>query len=119
MSPNHICFLYGTRLYNCNRAIYKYLPKQTGVLPIARLSFLCLPSSANLFENFFQTLKMANKEVDPEICDQETKRQEFSKALFNTLAPAVKQCDEVVRGVFQSQNKVLKELSNLEKSMVV
>ena len=48
--------------------------------------------------------------------DPETKRVEFSKALFNTLGPAVKQCDEVVRGVFQSQNKVLTELSNLEQS---
>eukprot|EP01083_Nonionella_stella_P284176 967281_1 len=47
--------------------------------------------------------------------DPDTKRQEFAKALFDTLAPAVRQCDEVVRGVFQSQNKVLTELSNLEQ----
>ena len=44
----------------------------------------------------------------------DSKRKEFSKALFDTLAPAVRQCDQVVRGVFQSQDKVLAEISNLE-----
>lgn len=55
---------------------------------------------------------------DDGLRDPEIKRDKFSKALFNTLAPAVKQCDEVVRGVFQSQNKVLTQLSNLEESFV-
>lgn len=45
----------------------------------------------------------------------ERKREEFSKALFETLVPAVRQCDEVVRGVFDSQNKVLTELMKLDK----
>eukprot|EP01083_Nonionella_stella_P076966 209928_1 len=56
-----------------------------------------------------------NDNVDAKLSDPETKREEFSKAVFNTLAPAVRQCDEVVRGVFQSQNKVLTEISNLEQ----
>lgn len=62
---------------------------------------------------------MATEETDTLKRDPEKKRQEFSKALFTTLAPAVRQCDEVVRGVFQSQNKVLTELSNLEQSMLM
>ena len=50
----------------------------------------------------------------PTQTDSERKRKEFAKALFETLKPAVIQCDEVVRSVFQSQNKVLMELGNLE-----
>ena len=59
------------------------------------------------------TDKNASKLQDPEI-----KRQQFAKALLDTLSPAVRQCDEVVRGVFESQNKVLTEISNLEQSMI-
>ena len=58
-------------------------------------------------------------ETGPTLRDPELKRQEFAKALFDTLAPAVRQCDEVVRGVFHSQNKVLTEIANLEQSMCV
>ena len=54
----------------------------------------------------------------PKLQDPELKRQKFAKALFDTLSPAVRECDEVVRGVFQSQNKVLTEISNLEQSML-
>lgn len=58
------------------------------------------------------------EEQAPTFQDPEIKRQRFAKALFDTLSPAVRQCDEVVRGVFESQNKVLTEISNLEKSMM-
>ena len=64
-----------------------------------------------------QTMTAKQEALEPAVVDPESKRQEFSNALFSTLAPAVRQCDEVVRGVFQSQNKVLTEIANLQQSM--
>ncbi|ETO33131.1 hypothetical protein RFI_03977 [Reticulomyxa filosa] len=57
------------------------------------------------------------EEIYSNISDRTAKRNELAKSLFGILSPAVKQCDQVVRGVFQSQQKVLNEIANLEKTL--
>lgn len=56
-----------------------------------------------------------SKQTDNELA---ATREKFSKSLFDTLAPAVRQCDQVVRGVFHSQDKVLTEIGNLENGQL-